>query len=315
MAGGAPATQILRWPAEAVWEAVAPLLSGFSVEILPTLPSPNTAPMERARPGRPGPLARGPAGGVGGAVRPRAGVLRCESLPPLPSPNPGLRGRARAGRAEPIALGAEQQSAGRGRMGRQWLSEVQASGPIPLTFSIGMPLALQDWSGLSLAVGLAVAQSLHPAIQLKWPNDLWLQERKLGGILIETANLGALRYAVIGIGINIGPRAAEGLRMPPAWLQELLPDTDAAQAFGLITPAVVQAVLNFAENGMGPLLGAYDARDALRGREVLCSDGLIGIARGVDAQGALLLETAQGLQKISSAEVSVRPASGRPPAA
>ena len=269
MAGGAPATQILRWPAEAVWEAVAPLLSGFSVEILPTLPSTNTALMERAR----------------------------------------------AGRAEPIALVAEQQSAGRGRMGRQWLSEVQASGPIPLTFSIGMPLALQDWSGLSLAVGLAVAQSLHPAIQLKWPNDLWLQERKLGGILIETANLGALRYAVIGIGINIGPRAAEGLRTPPAWLQELLPDADAAQAFGLITPAVVQAVLNFAEHGIGPLLGAYDARDALRGREVLCSNDLIGIARGVDAQGALLLETAQGLQKISSAEVSVRPASGRPPAA
>ncbi len=268
MAGGAPATQVLRWPDEAVWEAVAPLLSGFSVEILPTLPSTNTALMERAR----------------------------------------------AGRAEPIALVAERQSAGRGRMGRQWLSEAQASGPIPLTFSIGMPLAPQDWSGLSLVVGLAVAQSLHPAIQLKWPNVLWLQERKLGGILIETASMGALRYAVIGIGINIGPREAEGLRTPPAWLQELLPDADAAQAFGLIAPAVVQAVLNFAEMGMGPLLGAYAARDALRGREVLTSDGLIGIARGVDAQGALLLETAQGLQKISSAEVSVRPANGVTPA-
>lgn len=269
MAGGARDTQVLRWPAEAVWEAVAPMLPGFSVEILPTLPSTNTALMERAR----------------------------------------------AGRAEPIALVAERQSAGRGRMGRQWLSESQDSGPIPLTFSIGLPLVPQDWSGLSLAVGLAVAQSLHPAIQLKWPNDLWLQERKLGGILIETASMGALRYAVIGIGINIGPREAEGLRTPPAWLQELLPGIDAAQAFGLIAPAVVQAVLAFAEHGMGPLLGAYDARDALRGREVLCSDGLSGIARGVDAQGALLLETTQGVQKISSAEVSVRPAAGAPPAA
>ena len=262
MAGGAPAHPPLRWPAEAVWEAVAPLLPDFSVEILPTLPSTNTTLMERAR----------------------------------------------AGRAEPIALVAEQQSAGRGRMGRQWLSESPDTGPAPLTFSIGLPLAPRDWSGLSLAVGLAVAQSLHADTQLKWPNDLWLHGRKLGGILIETASMGALRYAVIGIGINIAPRAAEGLRTPPAWLQELMPELDAAQAFGLIAPAVVKAVLDFAEQGMEPLRGAYQARDALYGREVVCSDGLSGMARGIDAQGALLLETAQGLQKISSAEVSVRPA-------
>jgi BirA family biotin operon repressor/biotin-[acetyl-CoA-carboxylase] ligase len=117
-----------------------------------------------------------------------------------------------------------------------------------------------------------------------------------------------MRYAVIGIGINIGPRAAEGLRTPPAWLQELMPDSDAAQAFDLVAPAVVHAVLDFAEQGMEPLRAAYQARDALYGSGVVCSDGLSGIARGIDAQGALLLETAQGLQKISSAEVSVRPA-------
>jgi len=262
MAGGAPATKVLRWPAEAVWEALAPRLAGFSVEILPTLPSTNTVLMERAR----------------------------------------------AGRAEPIALVAERQSAGRGRMGRQWLSEAPDEGPAPLTFSIGLPLAPRDWSGLSLAVGLAVAQSLHADIQLKWPNDVWLHGRKLGGILIETASMGAMRYAVIGIGINIGPRAAEGLRTAPAWLQELMPDSDAAQAFGMVAPAVVHAVLDFADQGMEPLRAAYQVRDALYGRGVVCSDGLSGIARGIDAQGALLLETAQGLQKISSAEVSVRPA-------
>ena len=262
MAGGAPATKVLRWPAEAVWEALAPRLAGFSVEILPTLPSTNTALMERAR----------------------------------------------AGRAEPIALVAERQSAGRGRMGRQWLSEAPDEGPAPLTFSIGLPLAPRDWSGLSLAVGLAVAQSLHADIQLKWPNDVWLHGRKLGGILIETASMGAMRYAVIGIGINIGPRAAEGLRTAPAWLQELMPDSDAAQAFCMVAPAVVHAVLDFADQGMEPLRAAYQVRDALYGRGVVCSDGLSGIARGIDAQGALLLETAQGLQKISSAEVSVRPA-------
>jgi len=267
MAGGTSSpVNPLRWPAEAVWQAVAPRLPGFSVEIVPTLPSTNTELMERAR----------------------------------------------LGRTEAVALVAEQQSAGRGRMGRQWLSAAEGLGPVPLTFSIGLPLRPKDWSGLSLAVGLAAAQSLHSDIQLKWPNDLWLHERKLGGILIETASLGALRYAVIGIGINIGPRAAEGLRTPPACLQERLPGIDAAQAFGLVAPAVVHAVLDFADQGMEPLLAAYRARDALQGREVVCSDGLTGIAQGIDAQGALVLLTAQGPKKISSAEVSVRPADAAP---
>ena len=91
----------------------------------------------------------------------------------------------------------------------------------------------------------------------------------------------------------------------------------AAAAFGLSTVAgrVWAAPKTDARLLVVFLLGAYDARDALRGREVLCSDGLSGIARGVDAQGALLLETTQGVQKISSAEVSVRPAAGAPPAA
>ena len=92
--------------------------------------------------------------------------------------------RARAGRLEPVLLVAETQTAGRGRLGRQWHSGARA-GEV-LTFSLGMPLRMADWSGLSLAVGVSVAQSLHPSLQLKWPNDVWLQERKLAGILIET---------------------------------------------------------------------------------------------------------------------------------
>ena len=103
--------------------------------------------------------------------------------------------------------------AGRGRLGRTWVS-AGPSGQEPiasLTFSIGIALEPHDWSGLSLAVGLSLAQSLHPSIQLKWPNDLWWQDRKLGGILIETASVGAQRYAVIGMGLNIHtPKAAPG---------------------------------------------------------------------------------------------------------
>jgi BirA family biotin operon repressor/biotin-[acetyl-CoA-carboxylase] ligase len=281
----------LRWPAEALWQAAEPLLSGFSVEILPELGSTNTELMRRAR----------------------------------------------LGRADPVLLVAERQTAGRGRLGRAWSSHGAAlqdgagleggaaantaatAGPdaatqaaqttASLTFSLGLALAPADWSGLSLAMGLAVAHSLHPGVQLKWPNDLWFDGRKLGGILIETVAVGELRYAVIGIGINIERPVAQDLRTPPAGLRELLPEVDAAQALGLIALPLVQAVLRFAHEGFGPLRSAYHARDLLYGQELVCSDGTVGQGRGVDASGALLLHTASGLQKISSAEVSVRPKS------
>ena len=256
----------IRWSAEAIWEAVAPLLPGFTVEILPEIDSTNSELMRRAR----------------------------------------------AGQMEPTLLVAERQTAGRGRLGRDWQSDTDA-GLATLTFSLGLPLAPKDWSGLSLAVGLVVVQSLHPALRLKWPNDVWLDERKLAGILIETTSVGELRYAVIGIGINLLPRAADGLRTPPAALAEVLPGANAPSTLEAIALPLVRAVLNFETQGFGDLRTAFHARDLLYGREVSCTDGSTGSARGVDASGALLLHTASGLQKISSAEVSVRPAAAPTP--
>ena len=249
------------WPAEAVWEGVAPLLPDFTVEILPEVDSTNTE----------------------------------------------LRRRARAGRLEPVLLVGERQSAGRGRLGRQWHSAPGDS----LTFSLGLPLAPADWSGLSLAVGVSLAESLHPRVQLKWPNDLWLQDRKLGGILIETASFGqgeAGRYAVIGMGLNIAPRAAQGLSTAPAWLQELLPALDAGQALERIAAPLMQAVQAFESLGFAPFQARFNARDALRDRAVTLSDGQAGTAHGASESGALLVHTAQGMQAVTSSEVSVRPA-------
>jgi BirA family biotin operon repressor/biotin-[acetyl-CoA-carboxylase] ligase len=258
----------IHWPAEAIWEAVAPALPGFTVEVLPQIDSTNTELMRRAR----------------------------------------------AGRLEPVLLVAEQQTAGRGRLGRQWFSEADAATPqaSALTFSLGLPLAPRDWSGLSLAVGVSVVQSLHPDLQLKWPNDVWLHDRKLAGILIETASLGDVRYAVIGIGINLNERDATGLATPPAWLREVLPGVDAAQALLRIAAALVHAIQAFETHGFGPFQKLFNARDALGGVTVTLSDGLSGVAQGVDGTGALLVQTAQGVQKVTSSEVSVRPLS--PPA-
>jgi BirA family transcriptional regulator, biotin operon repressor / biotin---[acetyl-CoA-carboxylase] ligase len=254
----------MRWPAEAIWEAVAPLLPGFTVEVLPQLDSTNTELMRRAR----------------------------------------------AGAADPVLLVAEQQTAGRGRLGRNWQSSAGES----LTFSLGLPLAPVDWSGLSLAVGASIAESLHPDVVLKWPNDLWLGQRKLGGILIETASFGqgaaGARYAVIGVGLNIAPRPAAGLSTPPAAVRELLPQADAAAVLERIAPALVRDVQRFERDGFIAFQQRFEQRDALRGRPVQLSDGTAGTAQGVNASGSLLVHTAAGPQAISSSEVSVRPAAG-----
>ncbi|WP_342620288.1 biotin--[acetyl-CoA-carboxylase] ligase [Rhodoferax sp. GW822-FHT02A01] len=249
---------------------------------------------------------RWPAETIWEQVEPLLPGFTVEVLPQIDSTNTELMRRARAGQTEPILLVAERQTAGRGRLGRDWHSDTQA-GAATLTFSLGLLLRLADWSGLSLAVGLAVVESLHPSLQLKWPNDVWLQERKLAGILIETTSIGDVRYAVIGIGINILPRAAEGLRTAPAALTEVMPQVDAPTALGAVVLPLVRTLQAFEASGFAPLRTAFHGRDLLYGREVICTDGTTGTARGVDAVGALLVHTASGLQKISSAEVSVRP--------
>lgn len=229
-----------------------------------------------------------------------------EVAPEVDSTNSELMRRARAGRTEPVLLATERQSAGRGRLGRAWASEPGAS----LTFSLGLRLAPADWSGLSLAVGVAAAEALHPDIRLKWPNDLWLHGRKLAGILIETATAtsGADRYAVIGIGINIAPRPAEGLSTPPAALQEVLPDVDAAAALQRLAGPLVRAVLDFQREGYAPFRRRFAARDLLAGRELVLSDGTSGVGAGTDERGGLLVHTAGAVKTILSSEVSVRPA-------
>ena len=261
--------QPLQWPAEAIWQAVFPLLPGFSVEVLPEIDSTNTELMRRAR----------------------------------------------AGQLYPVLLVAERQTAGRGRLGRTWHSstDLQATGVLTsLTFSLGLVLEPKDWSGLSLAVGLSLAQSLHPTLQLKWPNDLWWHDRKVGGILIETASVGSTRYAVIGIGINVqapaSSSAVDGWRTPPACLQDMLPGVQAVDVLEQVVSPLVKCLLRFEAEGFAPLRAEYQKRDLLLSRELQCSDGTLGTGRGVDASGALLVHTATGLRKISSSEVSVRPA-------
>ena len=256
------------WFADEITAAVTPLLPGFGVEVVAEIDSTNTELMRRAR----------------------------------------------QGITAPVLLVAERQTAGRGRLGRPWESAQQTSQPASLTFSLGLPLAPKDWSGLSLAVGLSVAESLDPAssapVRLKWPNDLWVHDRKLVGILIETAvpqGDATQRYAVIGIGVNLGPREADGLRTPPAWVHEWRPDATPGALLRELLPPLVAMVQAFAECGFTPFAERFAARDALRGRDVQLSDGTAGRCEGVGWGGELRVQTAAGMQAITSAEVSVRP--------
>jgi len=260
-------------------------------------------------------------------------ALTVEVLKEVDSTNSELMRRARAGQTDPVLLVAESQSAGRGRLGRQWHAQAGDA----LTFSLGLMLHPADWSGLSLAVGLSVVESLDPqgalGLGLKWPNDIWVLHTpkhwtKLAGILIETATTQKdARYCVIGVGINIAKPNAQDLSIPAMGLRDLseeaatkasatetvfVPPT-APQALALIAQPLLAAVLAFESKGFAPSQAAFQQRDVLRDMPVTLSDGRQGIARGVDNTGVLRVETPQGMQLIHSAEVRVRPSTEESP--
>ena len=242
--------------------------------------------------------------------------IAVEVLAAVDSTNSEMMRRIRQGQRAPLLLLAERQSAGRGRQGRTWLSHTDPDGQphaqASLTFSLGLALQRGDLSGLSLAVGLALAEALHLDIGLKWPNDLWWEGQKLGGILIETANQGPQRFLVIGIGLNLTQPPASDLRNPSAGLRQLFPGLDAAALLARVAPPLVRALIHFEASGFAPLRAAFCKRDILRDKTLVCGDGRSGTGAGVDAHGALLLHTAHGLETVVSDEVSVRPAPDSP---
>lgn len=246
---------------------------------------------------------RWPAENIWEAVVPHLPGFSVEILPEIDSTNTELMRRARDGQHDPILLVAERQSAGRGRQGRAWLGETGDA----LTFSIGLPYQPRNWSGLSLAVGLSLAESLGPDVQLKWPNDLWRQQRKLGGILIEAASQGSQSYVVVGVGLNVRKPSANDLRTPATGIDAFWEGATAPLVLERIAAPLIQMLLDFTSHGFAPLQQRFSQRDAILGQVIGTSDGLQGVCLGVDADGVLEIDTPQGRVKINSAEVSVRP--------
>ena len=236
--------------------------------------------------------------------------MNIEFVSSIDSTNSELMRRAAAGDYSTTCLVAKEQTAGRGRLGRAWLSDEHA-----LMFSLGLPLAPTDWSGLSLAIGLSVAESLHPSIQIKWPNDLWVDSQKLAGILIETTAIKSApvgeRYAVIGVGINLeAPEAATAqaaidAKVAPVGLRKLIPSITAEATLERILQPLVDNIKNFEQHGWKPYAASFSKRDALQGLSIKVSSGVAGQYLGIGDQGGLMLQTDTGLQTIISHEVSV----------
>jgi BirA family biotin operon repressor/biotin-[acetyl-CoA-carboxylase] ligase len=213
---------------------------------------------------------------------------------------------------------AEHQTGGRGRRGRGWIAP--PGGAICLSLAWQYADMPADLAALSLVVGLCTVGALRELgvgeVGLKWPNDLVTRNGKLGGILIEMrAEAGGPVHVVIGIGLNVllddaaraaveaAGNTADDIRSH----QSTVPDRNRIVA--ALLARLVPALDGFPRHGLAPWLEEWHASDALYDREVRVENaGEIsrGVARGIDAHGALLIENPAGVQRFISGEVTVR---------
>jgi BirA family biotin operon repressor/biotin-[acetyl-CoA-carboxylase] ligase len=248
----------------------------------------------------------------------RTRVARVASVWSIDSTNTALLARANPEQGSCEVLLAEFQTAGRGRRGRAWLAP--PGGAICLSLSWTFREVPQDLGALGLAVGVCALRALRAhgidAVTLKWPNDLLVGERKLGGVLIDLrAESAGPASVVIGIGLNLtlgaallGQIAQSGtVATDLASTLQPLPARNALAA--ALVSACVTGLRAFEREGLKPFIEDWRAADALRGRPVSVSaaDGLArGVARGIDLRGALMLETPAGVRRFISGDVTVR---------
>jgi len=248
----------------------------------------------------------------------REHIARIDVAWSIDSTNSALLARANPADGVAEVLLAEYQTAGRGRRGRLWLAP--PGGALCLSMSWTFGEVPQELGALGLAIGVCALRALRThgidAVTLKWPNDLLIGERKLGGVLIDLrAESAGPASVVIGIGINLTLGAALTAQIAQsgtaatdlASVLQPLPGRNALAAS--LVSACVTGLRAFAREGLKPFIEDWRAVDALRGRAVNVSaaDGVArGVARGIDLRGALMLETPQGLRRFISGDVTVR---------
>ena len=208
---------------------------------------------------------------------------------------------------------AEQQTAGRGRREKKWYSPAGAGLWMSVAYTFVAPPA--NLPALTLAIGATVADEFANLgvgnISLKWPNDLLVDGRKLGGILVESCAGGMT--AVAGIGINTALPMDANRHVKAAWrpidLRSLLPDAPSVDALAArLIERLGPALQQFDNAGFEPFFAVWSKFDALTGREVVVSRGdtvETGVAQGITHDGALVLRTEEGQRHIVSGSVSI----------
>ena len=234
----------------------------------------------------------------------------------LPSTNTQLMQQAAAGAAHGTCVVTELQTQGRGRRGRVWQAGLGNS----LTFSVlwRFDCGAGALSGLSLAVGVALMRALEAlgveGAGLKWPNDVLYENRKLAGILIELqGDMDGPSAAVIGIGLNLRlpEQMLKTIDQAATDLETIAPQpVDTSHGLGTILRHLAAVLEQFEQQGFESLRAEWMAQHAFEHQPVrlLMPDGreIEGIAGGIAPDGALLVETAAGLQRFAAGEVSLR---------
>jgi BirA family biotin operon repressor/biotin-[acetyl-CoA-carboxylase] ligase len=297
---------------QAVWKAISKLKeSGYDIESVPnrgyrlkSVPDTLFAPDIESR------------------FAPNCYCRRVECHLRIDSTNTRAKQLAELGEPEGVLVVAEEQTAGKGRRGRSWTSPGGVG--IFMSLLLRPPLEPRQASSITLVAALAVARGIEQTCgvmaQIKWPNDIVIHDKKICGILTETSSEpDYIHYVVVGIGIN-----ANTPEFPPEF-------SDHASSIYLETghlvdrQALIAAVMDafteyygrYLQTGdLSLLREEYDRLLINRDRQVRIFHGLaeevsmeetqVGTARGIDAQGALLVETEDGIQKVVSGEVSVR---------
>lgn len=209
---------------------------------------------------------------------------------------------------------AEQQTAGRGRRGRNWVSPFGSNIYLSMVWNFyGGAAALE---GLSLATGISVASAIRSmgcdTVRLKWPNDLLIGNEKLGGILLEmTGDPSGHCQVVLGLGINTQIAKSDGEAITQAYTQ--LSDHGLSVSRNELAGKVVSSILlmlnEFSKSGFDRYHPHWESFDAYRDKRVYIQAGdqqTRGIARGVDKTGGLRLETSQGVEIFKGGELSLR---------
>jgi BirA family biotin operon repressor/biotin-[acetyl-CoA-carboxylase] ligase len=216
----------------------------------------------------------------------------------------------------------ELQHAGRGRLGRPWIAPFGSG----IAMSLGWTCSdvVRTLPALSLGVGVAVSRALARAgaggISLKWPNDIWFRDRKLGGVLIELrAEAGGPAHVVIGVGLNVSlpEQARREIEASGVAVAAASDACETAPSRNLVAGAILDELLSmlvqYERLGFSAFRDEWSTLDGLKDRPaqvVVVGTVILGVARGVDSDGALLLETKERMQRFVSGEASLRLSAG-----